>query len=58
MKRLRRLLLDVVSHRSSALELAGVGLIAVGVSDIYLPAGIVFAGAALVFIAQGMERDE
>ncbi|MBI2764847.1 MAG: hypothetical protein HYX53_02920 [Chloroflexi bacterium] len=55
MKRLRRLFLPVAAHRSNAVELAGLVLIAIGVGDIYLPAGLVFVGAALVFVAQGME---
>ena len=58
MKRLRQLLRRVISFRSNAAELIGLGLIATGVGDIYLPAGLVFVGAALVFLAQGMERHE
>jgi len=44
--------------RSSAIELMGLLLIAVGFEHIYPPAAFIFAGAAMVFIAQGAERDE
>jgi hypothetical protein len=29
-----------------------------GLHEIYSPAAFIFAGAALVFVAQGMEREE
>lgn len=58
MKRLRRLFVQLVAHRSNAVELAGLGLVAIGVGDIYLPASLVFIGAALILVAQGMERHE
>lgn len=44
--------------RSLFLETAGLALIAVGIGQIYGPAGMVFGGACLVFLAQGMERRE
>ena len=58
MDQLRRLVRRALSRRSHAVELTGLGLVAVGVGELYLPAGLVFIGCALVFIAQGMERDE
>lgn len=38
-------------------EVIGFALIAAGIDQIYRPAALIFAGAALVFIAQGMGRD-
>lgn len=42
----------------AALELAGALLVIAGLFQIYEPAAFIFTGAAIVFIAQGMERDE
>lgn len=44
--------------RAALLESAGLFSIAAGVYQVNTPAAFIFAGAALVFIAQGMERDE
>ena len=44
--------------RPAALELAGGLLVTSGLYQVYEPAAFVFAGAALVFVAQGMERRE
>lgn len=41
-----------------AAETLGFGLAAIGLYQVYPPAALIFAGAALVFIAQGLERDE
>lgn len=58
MQRLHRFLQGLVSIRSHAAELVGFGLVAIGVHEIYPPAALIFAGAALVFVAQGLERRE
>lgn len=39
-------------------ETAGFAVIAAGLREIYPPAALIFAGAALVFLAQGMGRRE
>lgn len=44
--------------RPAALELAGGLLVTGGLYQIYEPAAFVFAGTALVLIAQAVERDE
>jgi len=44
--------------RAVALELAGALLVIAGLHQVYEPAALVFAGAALIFIAQGLERSE
>lgn len=36
----------------------GLALVTVGIGQVYEPAALVFAGAALVFVAQGMEPRE
>lgn len=51
-----RLLRALGRARVSVVEVAGGSLVAVGVYQVYPPAAFIFAGAALVFIAQGMER--
>lgn len=51
-----RLALALDRFRSSAIELAGLVLVWAGIDQMYTPASLVFAGAALVFIAQGLER--
>jgi len=38
------------------MEVVGLSLVTAGVHEAYPPAAFVFAGAALVFLAQGMER--
>jgi hypothetical protein len=58
MSHLARLVATLGRFRSSAIELAGLVLVACGVEQIYPPAAFVLAGAALVFFAQGMERHE
>jgi len=58
MSLLTRLASLLARFRSSAPEVAGLILVAAGVEQIYPPAALVFAGAALIFIAQGMERHE
>jgi hypothetical protein len=44
-----------VAGRALAVELAGLTFVAVGLYEIYQPAAVIFAGSALVFIAQGLE---
>lgn len=39
-------------------EIAGLALIAAGLYQVYSPAAFIFAGAALILIAQGMEPHE
>lgn len=55
---LMRLVTAAVSHRASLIELAGMGLATTGIHEVYPPAALVFVGAALACIAQGMERGE
>lgn len=57
MGRLHRLILRVVTHPTAA-ELAGLSLATAGLHQVYPPAALIFAGAALVFVAQGMEHGE
>jgi hypothetical protein len=47
-----------LAGRALAVEGAGLTLVTAGLYQMYEPAAFVFAGAAVVFIAQGMERDE
>jgi hypothetical protein len=58
MRRFRRLILGFYAKRSGAAELVGLGLVAAGLHQFSEPAALVFAGASLIFIAQGMERRE
>lgn len=55
MTRVRHLLDTTVTL---AAETVGFGLVTVGLHQVYEPAAFIFAGAALVVLAQGMERDE
>lgn len=48
----------VVGRLPLLAELTGAAFVASGVYEIYPPAALIFAGTALVFIAQGMERGE
>ena len=41
---------------ATAVEVVGLLLIAVGVALVYLPAGVIVAGLALVLLAQGVGR--
>ena len=47
----------VVGKLPLVVELTGAAFAASGVNEIYPPAALIFAGAALVFIAQGMGGD-
>lgn len=58
MRRIRWLPLDLANLGSVLTELVGLGLVTLGLHQIYEPAALVFGGAALVFIAQGMGRRE
>lgn len=40
------------------LEVCGIALVTTGLNEVYEPAALVFIGAVLVFVAQGMERRE
>lgn len=55
-------LLRILSHalhfRVVAVEVVGLTLIAIGLEQLYPPAAFIITGAAVVFIAQGMERHE
>lgn len=57
MRLLRRMLRWAFSGRALAAETGGLTLIIVGLHQIYEPAALVFAGAALALIAQGMDGD-
>lgn len=48
MQRLNRALRGLAKHRQSALELAGFVVLSVGVSLVYVPAGVITAGLVLV----------
>lgn len=56
MRRFLRVLLRSRPSAASTLEASGLGLTALGINELSTPAALIFAGAALVFIAQGMER--
>ncbi len=56
MSQIRRWLRWPLVGRALAVEGAGLALVTTGLHQIFEPAAFVFAGAALVFIAQGMER--
>lgn len=58
MLRVRCFAWTVLARRSTAVEFFGLSLITSGLHEIYAPAALLFAGAALVLIAQGMERHE
>jgi len=47
-----------VRFAAAALEVVGFSGVAVGIHQVYPPAALIFAGATLVLIAQGMERHE
>lgn len=57
MESLRRMVCRGYSLPAGVLEVAGGLLVSAGLYQVYVPAALVFAGAALVFIAQGLERD-
>ena len=58
MRRLARQVCSIQRPPALLLEKAGLGLVAFGLNQVYVPASLIFAGAALVFIAKGMERHE
>lgn len=58
MSHIRRWLRWPLARRALAVEGAGLALATAGLHQMYEPAAFVFAGAALVFIAQGLERRE
>lgn len=53
-----RLIRALIRAQGTLVEVAGCAFMAAGVHEIYPPAALIFAGAALVFIAQGLERGE
>ena len=48
----------IVPGRATVVEATGLCLAIAGLQQIYEPAALIFAGAALVLLAQGMERPE
>lgn len=44
-----------VLHLRAGAEVTGFALVTAGLHQVYEPAAFVFAGAALIFLAQGME---
>lgn len=56
MRRFHRRLRRPFVSRPLPFEIAGLGLIATGIWQVSEPAAFVVAGAALVLIAQGLER--
>lgn len=54
----RRVARAARSPHPRPLEVIGLALVTVGIGQVYEPAALVFAGAALVFIAQGLEQRE
>lgn len=58
MSHIHRWLRWPLAGRALAVEGAGLTLVATGLHQMYEPAAFVFAGVALVFIAQGLEHGE
>lgn len=58
MRRRRKIKFAAFTNLSMAVELLGLGLVCVGIVQVSEPAAMIFAGGALVFIAQGMEGGE
>lgn len=58
MWRFARLVCLVRRPPVSLLEVVGLALVAIGLHEVYVPASLIFTGAALIFVAQGMERGE
>lgn len=58
MGHLLRVLTFALQCRVIAIEVVGLTLVAAGLEQIYPPAALIFTGAAVVFVAQGMERHE
>jgi hypothetical protein len=58
MSHIHRWLRWPLARRALAVEGAGLTLVATGLQQMYEPAAFVFAGVALVFIAQGLEHSE
>lgn len=56
MSHIRRWLRWPLVGRALAVEGAGFVLVTAGLHQMYEPVAFVFAGVALVFIAQGLER--
>jgi|GEM_PF-5362262 len=56
MWRFTRLVYRVRRAPASLLEVVGLALVAIGLNEVYVPASVIFTGAALLFIAQGLER--
>jgi len=51
MSRLASFVRHILSNHSVLLEVGGIAIVAVGLHEVYYPAGVIFAGAALVFLA-------
>lgn len=58
MWRFARLVCRVRRPPAPFLEVVGLALVAIGLHGVYVPASFIFTGAAVVFVAQGMERRE
>lgn len=58
MWRFARLVDRVRRAPASLLEVVGLALVAIGLHELNVPASLVFTGAALIVVAQGMERHE
>jgi len=58
MWRLARLICRVRRPPATLLEVVGLALVAIGLHEVYVPASLIFTGAAVVFVAQGLERPE
>ena len=58
MWRFARLVCRVRRLPAWLLEVVGLALVAMGLHEVYVPASFIFTGAALVVVAQGMERHE
>ncbi|GAB4333636.1 MAG: hypothetical protein Kow0010_20240 [Dehalococcoidia bacterium] len=58
MKTLRRGARRLGGWWPTMLEVCGIALVTTGLNEVYEPAALVFIGAVLVFVAQGMERRE
>ncbi len=51
-------LVSLVAARSEILSAAGFGLVAFGVGLIYIPAGVITGGLALLVVAKAVEGGE
>lgn len=52
MSKLRRTLTALAKVKTEVVQVVGLAIIAVGLGDIYRPAGVIFGGAAIVVLAE------